>query len=71
MIVYRICEHCSEVGGHSEDSQTLKEDNVEDAVEAVDLWQQDHTNYNKFGVKNQAPEKKSKIYLGAKLINLL
>ena len=71
MIVYRICEHCSEVWGHSEDSQTLKEDNVEDAVEAVDLWQQDHTNYNKFGVKNQAPEKKSKIYLGAKLINLL
>ena len=60
MFVYRICEHCSEVWGHSEDGETLKEDNVQDAVEAVDLRQQDHTNYNKVRVKNQAPEKNTK-----------
>jgi hypothetical protein len=42
--------------GNSHEGETLKDDQVDEAVQRVDLRQKNHSKDDEFGVKNESPE---------------
>jgi hypothetical protein len=53
---YRVSEHCSEMRGNGHEGETLKDDQVDEAVQRVDLRQKNHSKDHEFGVKDESPE---------------
>jgi hypothetical protein len=50
--------------GNSHEGETLKDDQVDEAVQRVDLRKKNHSKNDEFGVKNESPENMKKLLNG-------